>query len=176
MNPILVKIFATALALSQVTTRPDAVKTQFDRVRDQAEVVQILQAGCAHIRKVFDIESINLDDLITTAMDDPQAMSGNIKALHGLKFDDLFTSYRQFCKNETVASSPVDIAEVIGFYNKAVADLPDHGKLKGLQLGGLSVILDQKGGRFAELGDPSHRRQWVPLAEIPDFVQKAFVA
>jgi len=112
MNPILVKIFATALALSQVTTQPDAVKTQLDPVRDQAEVVQLLQAGCSHIRKVFDIESINLDDLITTAMDDPQAMSGNIKALHGLKFDDLFTAYRQFCKNEAVPNSPVDIGEV----------------------------------------------------------------
>ena len=34
MNAILVKIFATALALSQVTTRPDAVKTHFDAVAD----------------------------------------------------------------------------------------------------------------------------------------------
>src|ERR1700674_2102398 len=176
MNPILVKIFATALALSQVTTQPDAVKTQLDPVRDQAEVVQLLQAGCSHIRKVFDIESINLDDLITTAMDDPQAMSGNIKALHGLKFDDLFTAYRQFCKNEAVPNSPVDIGEVISFYDKAVAELPDHTRLKGLKLSGMSVVLDQKGGRFAELGEPNHRRVWVPLDDIPDYVQKAFVA
>jgi hypothetical protein len=34
METILVKIFATALALSQVTTTPHMVKTQFDRVRD----------------------------------------------------------------------------------------------------------------------------------------------
>src|SRR5208337_4051437 len=134
MNPILVKVFATALALSQVPTRPDTVKTQFDSARDRAEVVQILRDGCAHIRKVFDIESINLDDLITTAMDDPQAMSGNVKALHGLKFDELFVSYRQFCRNETVADSPVDVGEVISFYDKAVADLPDHTRLKGLEL------------------------------------------
>ncbi|MGA2126051.1 MAG: transglycosylase domain-containing protein [Xanthobacteraceae bacterium] len=176
MNLILVKVFATALALSQVTTRPDAVRTQLDPVRDQAEVVQILRDGCAHIRKVFDIESINLDDLITTAMDDPQAMSGNIKALHGLKFDELFVSYRQFCRNETVADSPVDVGEVIAYYDKAVADLPDHTRLKGLELTGMSVVLDQKGGRFAELGEPNHRRVWVPLGDVPDFVQKAFVA
>jgi len=176
MNPILVKVFATALALSQVTTRPDTVKTQFDSARDRAEVVQILRDGCAHIRKVFDIESINLDDLITTAMDDPQAMSGNVKALHGLKFDELFVSYRQFCRNETVADSPVDVGEVISFYDKAVADLPDHTRLKGLELTGMSVVLDQKSGRFAELGEPNHRRVWVPLSDIPDFVQKAFVA
>jgi penicillin-binding protein 1A len=30
MDLILVKIFATALALSQVTTQPQAIKTQFD--------------------------------------------------------------------------------------------------------------------------------------------------
>src|SRR5438093_2351094 len=108
MNGILVKIFATALAFSQVTTRPDAVKTHFDPAQDQVEVVRLLQAGCAHIREVFKIEEISLDDLITTAMDDPQAMSGGIKALHGLKFDELFTAYRQFCKNETVEQSSID--------------------------------------------------------------------
>src|SRR6266581_8817126 len=124
MNVILVKIFATALALSQVTTRPDAVKTHFDPAQDQVEVVRLLQTGCAHIREVFKIEEISLDDLITTAMDDPQATSGGIKALHGLKFDELFTAYRQFCKNETVEQSPVDIADVIAFYNKAAADPP----------------------------------------------------
>ena len=87
MNAILVKIFATALALSQVTTQPGTVKTEFDPVRDQDEVVRILRAGCAHIRKAFDIEDVNVDELIATAMDDPQALGGSIKALHGLKFE-----------------------------------------------------------------------------------------
>ena len=50
MESLLVKIFATALALSQVTTTPDAVKTQFDRGRDQEEVARLLGAGCAHMR------------------------------------------------------------------------------------------------------------------------------
>ena len=72
METLLVKIFATALALSQVTTAPDAVKTQFDRVRDQEQVAQLLHAGCTHMRKAFDIEDINLEELIATAMDDPQ--------------------------------------------------------------------------------------------------------
>jgi penicillin-binding protein 1A len=165
-----------ALALSQVTTRPDAVKTQFNPAQDQAEVVSLLQAGCAHMRKVFAIEDINLDDLITTAMDDPQVMSGGIKALHGLKFDELFTAYRQFCKNETVEHSPVDIGDVIAFYNKAVADLPDHTKLKDLRLPGLTVVLDSAGSRFAEVGEPDHRRIWVPLIDIPTVIQHAFVA
>jgi penicillin-binding protein 1A len=176
MNPVLVKIFATALALSQVTTQPNAVRTDFDPARDQDAVVHILQNGCAHIRKVFDIESINLDDLITTAMDDPQAMSANIKALNGVSFEDLFKAYRQFCKNEAVDKSPVDIAEVITYFDKAAADLPDHTKLKDLRLPGLSVMLDSKGGHLAELGEPGRRRVWVPLSDIPVYVQKAFVA
>ena len=41
MEAILVKIFATALALSLVMTRPDAVKTEFDPVNDKAEVLKI---------------------------------------------------------------------------------------------------------------------------------------
>jgi membrane carboxypeptidase/penicillin-binding protein len=176
MNVILVKIFATALALSQVTTRPDAVRTQFDPTKDQAEVVTLLQAGCAHIRKAFDIEDIKLDDLIATAMDDPQAMSESIKALHGLKFEDLLSAYKQFCKNEKVENSAVDIGEVITYYDKAAADLPDPGRLKGLMLVGVSTVLDRRGKRFADIGEPDHRRIWVPLAEIPDHVQKAFIA
>jgi hypothetical protein len=34
MDPLLVKIFATALTFSQVATAPDAVKTQFDPAQD----------------------------------------------------------------------------------------------------------------------------------------------
>jgi len=75
----LIKIFATALAFSQVTTQPDGVKTEFDAVRDRFEVAQLLSAGCAHMRKAFDIEDINLDDLIATAMDDKEALSSEIR-------------------------------------------------------------------------------------------------
>ena len=41
MDSLLVKMFATALALSQVT-RSGAIKTEFDPVHDQPEVVQLL--------------------------------------------------------------------------------------------------------------------------------------
>ena len=176
MSTILVKIFATALVLSQVTTRPDAVKLAFDPAKDEAEVVQILRDGCAQMRKAFDIEDINLDDLIATAMDDPQALNADIKALKGLSFNDLLTSYRQFCKNEKVENSPVDLAEVIAFYNNAVADLPDHTRLKDKKLPGLTTVLDGKGDRFTEIFEPDNRRIWVPLSNIPAHVQKAFVA
>ena len=81
METILVKMFATALALSQVATAPDAVKLQFDRVQDQQQVAQLLRAGCTHMRKAFDIEDLNLDDLITTALDDPQAVAGGYQGV-----------------------------------------------------------------------------------------------
>ena len=175
MNAILVKIFATALALSQVTTRPDAVKTHFDPVADRDEVVHILRDGCAHMRKAFDIEDINLDDLISTAMADPQAASG-IKSFHGLDFASLQAAYRQFCGNEPVDAAAFDLGEVVGFYNKAVADLPDHTKLKSLNLAGLTTVLDGKGEPFAEIHEPAQRRIRVPLDAIPEPVRRAFVS
>jgi membrane carboxypeptidase/penicillin-binding protein len=176
METILVKIFATALALSQVVLSPERLQIRFDRVLDQPRVAEYLRAGCTHMRKAFDIEDINLDDLIATAMDDPQAMAGESKAFRGMNFVDLITAYRQFCKNERVAASAVDLGEVIDFYNKALTDLPDHHKLKGLKLPGASVVLDGKGDRFAEIFEENQRRVWVTLADIPADVQKAFIA
>jgi membrane carboxypeptidase/penicillin-binding protein len=176
MSAILVKIFATALTLSQVVVDPESVQTSFDPVRDRGEVARILKDGCTHMRRAFDIEDINLDELIETAMEDPQGVTGDLKVLQGLSFNELHASYRQFCKNETVEPSPVDLGEVITYYNTAVADLPDAGKLKGLKLPGVSVILDGEGKRFAEIYEPDHRRQWVPLSDIPLPVQQAFIA
>jgi penicillin-binding protein 1A len=99
MESLLIKIFATMLALSQVTTAPEAVKTEFNRDRDQQQVAQLLRAGCIHMIKAFDVDNINFDELIATALDDPQAM-GESKAFRGINFTDLQTAYRQFCKDE----------------------------------------------------------------------------
>ncbi len=178
MNIILIKLFATALTLSQVTTRPDAVKTQFDPVADKAQVVQILRDGCAHMRKAFDIEDINLDELISTAMEDPTAIGGASapKILHGLDIGELTVSYRQFCKGESPKDSPFDAGEVIAFYNKALVDLPSAEALKERKLPGASLILDGAGQRYAEAFEANGRRLTVPIAEVPALVQKAFVA
>jgi penicillin-binding protein 1A len=176
MDMILVKIFATALALSEVTTQPHAVKTYFHPVQDRAQVVQILRDGCAHMRKAFDIESINLDELISTALNDPKAVSADIKAFHGINFADLNTAYHQFCKNESVANPVVDLGQVIEFFNNAAADLPDPTRLKGRKLPSMSVVLDGKGNNFTSIFEARNRRVWVPLSAIPDMVQKAFVA
>jgi penicillin-binding protein 1A len=176
MDLILVKIFATALALSQVTTQPQAIKTQFDPAKDQDEVVQILRGGCAHMKQAFDIESINLDELIATALDDPKAVGAEIKAFHGLNFTDLNTAYHQFCKNEPITNPVVDMRQVIDFFNNAAADLPDQNILKGKRLPSMSVVLDGNGRDFADVFESGNRRIWISLADIPEPVQKAFVA
>jgi penicillin-binding protein 1A len=176
METILAKIFATALALSLITTAPEAVKTQFDRSRDQDEVAQLLRTGCTHMRKAFDIEDINLDDLIATAMDDSQAIANENKAFRGINFADLETAYRQFCKNEEVLIPAVNLGDVIDFYNKAASDLPDHTKLKGMKLPGASIVLDGAGQPFAEVFEENQRRVWVSLPDVPEQVQKAFLA
>ena len=176
MDTLLVKIFATALAFSQVAVAPEKVKTAFDPTQDQQQVVQILRAGCAQMRKAFDIEDVNVDDLIATAMDDADAIAAGHAAFRGINIGHLHIAYRQFCKNEAVTNSPVDIAEVISFYNRTLADLPDHTRLKGLRLPGETAVLDIKGERFAEIYEPDQRRIWVDLADVPTHVQKAFIA
>ena len=176
MEPLLVKIFAVALAFSQVTTAPDAITTQFDRARDREQVAKLLHAGCTHVRKMFDIEGIHLDDLITTALDDPQAIAGESQLFRGINFADLQGAYRQFCQDERGAAKAVDLGDVIDFYNRAAADLPDHTKLKGLKLPAASLVLDSAGQPFADLFEENKRRAWVPLADIPTHVQSTFIA
>ena len=75
--------------------------------------MQVLRAGCDHMRRVFDIETINLDDLISTALDDSTAFGANAKAFHRINFADLNTAYHRFCKNEAVDQPTVDLAQVI---------------------------------------------------------------
>ena len=103
-------------------------------------------------------------------------MGADIKAFHGINFADLNAAYHQFCKNESVANPVVDLGQVIEFFNNAAADLPDQTRLKGRKLPSMSVVLDGKGGNFADIFEPRNRRIWVLLATIPDVVQKAFVA
>ncbi len=176
MESILVKILAVVLALSQVSTRPNEVMTQFGSVTDRDEVVQLLRAGCGHMRKVFEVEDLQLDDLVATALADPQAVAGDIKAFRGINFADLHLIYRQLCQNETLDKPPVDMADVIAFYNKAAADLPDHSRLKGMKLPSPSTVLDGKNNYFAELYEAGNRRIAISLSDIPVTVQRAFVA
>jgi penicillin-binding protein 1A len=175
MDSLLVKIFAVALTFSQVATGPEP-RTSFDPIADQQNVIDLLRAGCEQMRRAFDVEALNLDDLIATAMDDPEAISGGHAAFRGLKISDLHVAYRQLCKNETIASSPVSIKQVIEFCNRTMVDLPDHTRLKGGRLRGASEVLDTKGERFGEIYELDQRRVWVNLVDIPTHVQQAFIA
>jgi penicillin-binding protein 1A len=175
MDSILIKILATALTFSQVATDPEHLNTQFDPAADQARVVEILQAGCAHMRKAFDIEAVNLDDLISVAMDDPETVAGGHVAFKGMELKDLQAAYQVFCKREPVAQSGLDIGAVIGFYNRTLADLPDHTRLKSMKLPGTSMVLDLNGEPIAEVQEQFNRRQWIPLSEVPETVQRTFI-
>jgi penicillin-binding protein 1A len=175
MDAVLVKIFAVALTFSQLATDPEP-RTSFDPNTDQQRVIDLLRAGCERMKRAFDVEAINIDDLIATAMDDPEAASGGYVAFRGIKISDLHVAYRQFCKNETIDNPVVNTQEVIDFYNRTLADLPDHTRLKGGRLPGASEVLDLKGERFGEIHERDQRRVWVSLADIPIHVQRAFVA
>jgi 1A family penicillin-binding protein len=175
METAFVKILAAALAFSQAAVDPHAVKPAFDRDRDQLQVVQLLQAGCAHMLKAFEIENINIDDLIDTAMNDPQAAAGDVREFHGLNFGDLRTAYRQFCRHEEPAAPVADLTDVIDFYDKAAADLPDFDKAR-LRLPGVNAVLDGSGKTFADMFQDSRRSQWVALGKMPVHVRNAFIA
>src|SRR5260370_33742439 len=151
MEALLVKILATAVAFSQVTVTTHLAKTEFSRDRDQQQVAELLQAGCTHMIKAFEIENIDLDDLIEYAMDDPRAFGGENKEFRGINFADLQTAYRQFCKHQPIEHPVIDLGEAIDYYNTAASALPDHNKLNGLKLPGESIMLDLNGERFPEL-------------------------
>src|SRR5262249_13890971 len=124
MDVVLVKIFAVALTFSQIATGTEP-RPSFDPIADQQTVTNQLRAGCARMRRAFDVEAFNLDDLIATAMDDPEVVAGAAEGhavFRGIKIADLHVGYRQFCKNETVENSPVNNREVIEFYNRTLAD------------------------------------------------------
>jgi penicillin-binding protein 1A len=177
MDTLLIKIFATALTLSQASTAPDTLKTSFDRTADQQQVEDLLKAGCLHMRQAFDIENINIEDLLSVAMEDADAIAGaNNPVFHGLNFKDLNNAYRQFCTNETVGKWDLDLGAVIDFYNKTLADLPDDSRLKNYRKSGATAVLDGKGQHFAEVFNTDQRRIWVPLAEVPLPVQRGFIA
>ena len=170
MDIVLAKIIATALVFSQVATAPSQLRTKFDETHDEAVVTELLRSGCAHMRKAFDVEDLNLDDLIATAMEDVDALVADQAVLRGVNVKHLHVVYRQFCKNENVLDSPISLAEVIRFYNSTLADLPSSIPLANLTPPGMTKILDVTGEQYHQ------RRALVPLEMIPTHVQQAFVA
>jgi penicillin-binding protein 1A len=176
MDLLLAKVLAIALAFSQVAVDPQSLKTEFDARQDTATVAALLQEGCSQVRKAFDIEDIRLDELIETAMDDPQAVESQHVLFRGLKLADLHKVYRQFCNGEAVEDSPVDLGEVIAFYNDTLKDISEDVIVQGLKRGSVITIVDQSGHTFAETYRDSRRGSWASLFYIPVHVQQAFVA
>src|SRR5690349_18965831 len=169
---LLVQVFATLLTLSQVLTQPTDFKTNFDPIRDQGQVVSLLRQGCTHMRRAFEIEDLNLDELVATAMDDPDARYAKFK---GLSFTDLHEAYKVI-GNDAKAKLPVDLAAVIEFYNLALTELPDHTRLLALKLPASTTVLDRNGEKFADVYEPANRRVPVPLSTIAPVLQEAFIA
>ena len=124
---------------------PDAMKTEFDRTRDQAEVAGLLGAGCAHMRKAFDIEEIDLDGLIATALDDPQAVTGEIKAFRGINFGDLQRSTGSSARTRRSGRRPSISARSSTTTTRRSPTCPITTQLKGLKLPGTSIVLDAQG-------------------------------
>jgi membrane carboxypeptidase/penicillin-binding protein len=170
MDPMLTKIFAAALVFSQVAIEPFQVRTTFDEARDQAVITGLLRAGCAHMRKAFDIEHMDIDGLIATAMEDEHVISSDQAAFRGIDIKTMYVAYRKFCRNEDISDSAIDLAQVVTFYNHAVADLQISFNLTELKPPGMSVIQDSQGAIIHQ------RRIWKPIDQIPLLVQQAFVA
>jgi hypothetical protein len=74
------------------------VKSEFDPVADQGQVVSLLRDRCTHLRKIFEIQDMNLNDLLATAMEDPELIAGGNAAFRGIKFADLQTRTASFAR------------------------------------------------------------------------------
>jgi penicillin-binding protein 1A len=172
MGSLLVLVFATFLALSQVLVQPQDLRTTFDPTEDRAEVVNLLRKGCAHMRQAFEIEHLNLDDLVAVAMDDPEAHSAKFR---GLSFADMHAAYKAVCTHEG-GTLPVEPEAVIKLYNHALFTLPDHTRLIDLKLLATTTVLDRNGQKFAEITVPENRRVPVRLSAISPNLQAAFIA
>src|SRR5262249_45134393 len=110
------------------------------------------------------------------AMNDPQAVGGSeTRAYHGINFGDLHTAYRLFCKRDVTAAPAADLGDVIDFYNKAAAGLPDLDKTK-LRPPGVNPVLDGSGRAFADMFQDSRRSPCIALPKIPVHVRNAFIA
>jgi 1A family penicillin-binding protein len=192
MNPLVIKIMAVGLTLSQLFTKPvEQFRTSFNPDSDQAQVEQIMHDGCQYMLKEFGAEKIDFDLLFTMMISNIKAAQERAGGAQAPVTDQKFTStnltdsldiptmyaaYKEFCKNEKPADAPIALGEVISYYNKTLTDLPDPATLKGKKLLESTLVLDPDGQRFSEIYADNNRRRWVPIGEIPDVVQKAFVA
>lgn len=190
------QLLAVALTISQVFTKPpEQFIERFDPVADQEKVVATFRDGCTFLVNEFGVnqpgtQPINLDEVVMlitmtgTSMKEEaakipagQPKDAMLKLAERIDFDALGAAYREFCKGEKPEqNSALNLEEVIKIFNETMKDLPDHTKLKGLQLPGASTILDRDGNRFTEIYSDNGRRRFVPITQLPPYLKYAFVA
>ncbi len=201
MNPYTIQILAIGMTLTQLFTKPlEQFKPAFDPLKDQAEVHALLTEGCSFLTKEFSSESMDFDFFFTLMMGNAQKMkeateqekaeaeelakatgqsaqeSFAERIAKKLDIPQLHEVYKTYCKKEKIENSTLKIEQVIGFYNEALKNLPDHTKLKGKRLPEASILLDKDDVKFTEVYSDNNRRRWVPIGELPKHVKDAFIA
>ena len=177
METLLVKMFATALALSQVTITPDAVKTQFDR---DAGPSRRSPSCCSRLRPYA--QGLRPRGHQSRRPDRHRAR----RPASGRRRDQ-GVSRHQLCRSANRLSAVLqERARSQRRRSTSATSSPSTTRpppicritssCKGLKLPGASVVLDRKGDRFAEVFEENQRRVWVALADIPEYVQNAFIA
>jgi penicillin-binding protein 1A len=125
------------------------------------------------------------DEKVTTLA--PQPLPGKVdkvtsaNLMHDMDVPTVYAAYRQFCKGEKVEDSPVNLSEVIAYYNEQMANLPDFHQLRGMKLQEPTQIFVRNGpteryNLFTELYSDKNRRKWVSLQDVPKHLRDAFVA
>lgn len=168
------KLLAAALALVTVHSNPEA-SLDYNPETDQARAVQTLREGCQVMLKEFGAENIDFDLIFGTLISNGQAMNLTLR-VKDIDLNEVAASYKYLCKNDDSAGSSLNIKEALVYLKETLKNLPDPNTLKNLKMKQTSLILDVNGERFSEHYKDDNRRLWVPLAEIPQSVQKAFVA
>lgn len=156
---------------------------EWDKRRDPKDLEgrdleTLLKDFSTNAKKLKTLGDDGLEDLTqktpTVAGEAPKSMT--MKIIEKVDFDVVTVAYKVFCKSEEVDMAPLKLEAAIAKFNDVMKDLPDHKKLKGLRLPGASTILDREGNRFTEVFADHGRRTFVPLAELPPYLPKAFIA
>jgi hypothetical protein len=99
----------------------------------------------------FDVENSSLDALIDTAMNDPEAFTGENREFRSINFADLHGAYQRFCKDQPVERSVIDHGQVIDMLIRSRFDC---------------MVLDLRLTDTAGLAVPERSemnpRQWIP--------------
>lgn len=171
---IMSKLLAAGLALITVHTQPEA-PLNFNPEQDEARAIQTLREGCQIMLREFGAEKIDFDLIFGTLISNGKAMNLTLR-VKDIDLGEVANAYKYFCKNDDAAGASLNIKEALSYLQDTLKNLPDPATLKDLKMKQTSLVLDVSGQRFSEHYKDDNRRLWVPLAQVPVHVQKAFVA